>query len=249
MLGNRLIQQKIIARAAGNGDFQNAAIFYRFKGNYRVPDTVPESEAKRLGFSRPDLLTLIGEILSENALDLKERKSYGECFTGAELVKYLLARQLVASTRDAMLVGRLMMQEKLLQHVKDKHPFKNANLLYRFRGDKQLFLSQVSRQLSNSRQRQLEEKRKESDSELEWEFVQSFGDDNSAYDCDGELERTAHLEPEACCECECALADADDLVTAVEFNETGEFLAIGDKAGRVSIVQEAFQAQPTSVLG
>lgn len=36
-------------------------------------------------------------------------------------------------------------------------------------------------------------------------------------------------------------------MTAVEFNETGEFLAIGDKAGRVSIVQEAFQAQPNMV--
>ena len=50
-----------------------------------------------------------------------------------------------------------------------------------------------------------------------WEFVQSFGDDSSSYDYD----------------------DLDDLVTAVEFNPTGEYLAIGDKAGRVSIVQDA----------
>ena len=50
-----------------------------------------------------------------------------------------------------------------------------------------------------------------------WEFVQSFGDDASAYD----------------------FADADDLVTAVEFDPSGEYLAIGDKAGRVSIVEEA----------
>lgn len=50
-----------------------------------------------------------------------------------------------------------------------------------------------------------------------WEFVQSFGDDASSYD----------------------FADADDLVTAVQFDSTGEHLAIGDKAGRVSIVQEA----------
>ena len=53
---------------------------------------------------------------------------------------------------------------------------------------------------------------------VEWEFVQSFGDDSSAYDSD----------------------DADDLVTAVQFNHTGEFFAIGDKAGRVSIVQEEY---------
>ena len=56
--------------------------------------------------------------------------------------------------------------------------------------------------------------------ELSWEFVQSFGDDSSSYDYD----------------------DADDLVTAVEFSPTGEYLAIGDKAGRVSIVQEAKHA-------
>ena len=50
-----------------------------------------------------------------------------------------------------------------------------------------------------------------------WEFVQSFGDDETSYD----------------------FADADDLVTAVEFHPSGEYLAIGDKAGRVSIVEEA----------
>ena len=50
-----------------------------------------------------------------------------------------------------------------------------------------------------------------------WEFVQSFGDEDSSYD----------------------FADADDLVTAVEFHPSGEYLAIGDKAGRVSIVEEA----------
>ena len=50
-----------------------------------------------------------------------------------------------------------------------------------------------------------------------WEFVQSFGDDSNSYD----------------------FADADDLVTAVEFHPSGEYLAIGDKAGRVSIVEEA----------
>lgn len=49
-----------------------------------------------------------------------------------------------------------------------------------------------------------------------WEFVQSFGDDSTSYDYN----------------------DADDLVTAVEFSHTGKYLAIGDKAGRVSIVQE-----------
>ena len=45
---------------------------------------------------------------------------------------------------------------------------------------------------------------------LEWKFVQSFGDDNS-----GE----------------------DDLVTAVEFDDTGDYLAVGDKAGRICIFE------------
>ena len=54
-----------------------------------------------------------------------------------------------------------------------------------------------------------------------WEFVQSFGDEASSYD----------------------FADADDLVTAVEFDHTGEYLAIGDKAGRVSIVEEAAEGR------
>ena len=45
---------------------------------------------------------------------------------------------------------------------------------------------------------------------IEWRFVQSFGDDNSS---------------------------DDDLVTAVEFDPTGHFLAVGDKAGRICIFE------------
>jgi len=45
---------------------------------------------------------------------------------------------------------------------------------------------------------------------LDWKFVQSFGDDNSS---------------------------DDDLVTAVEFDDTGDYLAVGDKAGRICIFE------------
>jgi len=46
--------------------------------------------------------------------------------------------------------------------------------------------------------------------DLEWKFIQSFGDDNSS---------------------------DDDLVTAVEFDETGDYLAVGDKAGRICVFE------------
>jgi len=45
---------------------------------------------------------------------------------------------------------------------------------------------------------------------LDWKFIQSFGDDNSS---------------------------DDDLVTAVQYDETGEYLAVGDKAGRICIFE------------
>ena len=57
--------------------------------------------------------------------------------------------------------------------------------------------------------------------------MQSFGDDASAYD----------------------FTDADDLVTAVEFDHSGRYLAIGDKAGRVSIVEEADAAGSGGIAG
>lgn len=47
---------------------------------------------------------------------------------------------------------------------------------------------------------------------LEWKFVQSFGDDNSS---------------------------DDDLVTSVEFDDTGDYLAVGDKAGRICIFERS----------
>eukprot|EP00457_Paulinella_chromatophora_P006208 gb/GEZN01006226.1/.p1 GENE.gb/GEZN01006226.1/~~gb/GEZN01006226.1/.p1 ORF type:complete len:423 (+),score=59.64 gb/GEZN01006226.1/:66-1334(+) len=45
---------------------------------------------------------------------------------------------------------------------------------------------------------------------LQWRFVQSFGDDSSG---------------------------AEDLVTTVEYDDTGDYLAVGDKAGRVCIFE------------
>jgi len=45
---------------------------------------------------------------------------------------------------------------------------------------------------------------------LDWKFVQSFGDDNSS---------------------------DDDLVTAVDFDESGDYLAVGDKAGRICVFE------------
>jgi len=69
--------------------------------------------------------------------------------------------------------------------------------------------------------------------QLDWKFIQSFGDDNSS---DGTA--TSHVQkivrvwwlviP---------LFLPDDLVTAVEFDETGEYLAVGDKAGRICIFE------------
>lgn len=50
----------------------------------------------------------------------------------------------------------------------------------------------------------------------QWEFVQSFGDDASVYE----------------------FPNADDLITALEFNSQGKYLAIGDRAGRVSVVEQ-----------
>jgi serine/threonine-protein phosphatase 2A regulatory subunit B len=49
-----------------------------------------------------------------------------------------------------------------------------------------------------------------SEDPIEWKFVQSFGDDNSS---------------------------DDDLVTAVEFDESGNYIAVGDKAGRICIFE------------
>ena len=74
---------------------------------------------------------------------------------------------------------------------------------------------------------------------LEWKFVQSFGDDNSS---DGQHRNThthqQHLHHSLCSTAltpPLPLSAADDLVTTVEFDETGDFLAVGDKAGRICI--------------
>lgn len=94
--------------------------------------------------------------------------------------------------------------------------------------------------------------------ELDWKFVASFGDDNSsdgmpqcsvflvclkvAFFCFAAWGRpTTDVQscPHARCACvpPSAPSNPDDLVTAVEFDETGEYIAVGDKAGRICIFE------------
>ena len=65
--------------------------------------------------------------------------------------------------------------------------------------------------------------------ELDWQFIQSFGDDASS---DG----TPHVPPIPPVT-GLLVGQLEDLITAVEFDETGSHLAVGDKAGRICIFE------------
>jgi hypothetical protein len=247
-LCSAMLRQNMIARAlpgpiaaitppviagAPPQEFRNGKTLYRFVGALALPSPdVPLSDAehKRLGtLSHPDLRRLVGDMLADGSLSIHTHPEHGECFAGAELVRWLQWRALVDSARDAILVGRLMMREAIVQSV-TKHCgtgpfclFLNAKVLYKFKGNRSEYIqqttsaqppsplagSQTARTLAaangigttgaagnnnavspintngiidgDTRTGAGSPTTTATPADVEWEFVQSFGDDNASY--------------------------------------------------------------------
>lgn len=216
VLGARMQRLNIFTKLTGSGSFENGDNFYQFCGNYRLSEYPTESDEKRLNLLKSDLLRIISDLMnSDTAFDAtsKKKKSGGWSVSGEDLVNYFVSMKVSASARDAVLLGNLMVKHALITHVNETQAFRNSRDMYKFVELPDIATPAQSKKSSGS-------------VKMDWEFVQSFGDDNALNDVE----------------------DADDLVTAVEFDRTGEHLAIGDKAGRISIVQETFAAKPIQLL-
>jgi len=79
-------------------------VLYRFQNEYFVKQNNQPSqeELTRLGLSTADLEGLLENMLSQDALKLKERPDHGMCFLGNDLVKWLLVQRVVSNSRDAV---------------------------------------------------------------------------------------------------------------------------------------------------
>lgn len=85
-----------------------------------------------------DLKPIIEEIRSPGGIEIKGRmykiKLYQRCFVGKDLIDWLVNRYDL-SRSEALTIGKRLVDEKIVHHVTDEHPFKDDSYLYRFYED------------------------------------------------------------------------------------------------------------------
>lgn len=141
-IGQQLIDEGRMHHVGNERDFDDGYFFYRF---YEDEDTVElatgteESEASRGRelTSTIDLQKLAAEMRRVPGLISDRRhllKVYGKVVVGRDAVTWLSDRWRI-SRSEAVRLGQRLVEEKLLHHVVDEHPFKDETLFYRFYKD------------------------------------------------------------------------------------------------------------------
>lgn len=78
---------------------------------------------------------LVAAMRGENGVEIKDRR-YGlrvhaKTFIGSEAVDWLIEHE-KATRAEAIAIGQLMIEQRLIHHVLDEHDFKDESLFYRF---------------------------------------------------------------------------------------------------------------------
>ncbi len=108
------------------------------------PASAFESEAaldhEGRSWTDEELASLSERMRGEGGLAIEDRRYlwnvYPRCFTGRDAVDWLVRNE-GTSRREALRVGRLLVERGLLHHVLDEHPFEDASYFYRFFRDEE----------------------------------------------------------------------------------------------------------------
>lgn len=82
-----------------------------------------------------EIKELVAQMRGPNGVDIRDRRFglhlYRNCFVGSEAVRWFIEHQL-ASHEEAVRLGQVLVEQGMIHHVTDEHPFKDAYLFYRF---------------------------------------------------------------------------------------------------------------------
>ncbi len=88
--------------------------------------------------SQIDLKALVREMRDIDGVKIKDRRYrltiYPRCMIGSEITTWLVRKFFISET-DAVKIGQRLIDEKLLHHVTDAHPFEDGFFFYRFYWD------------------------------------------------------------------------------------------------------------------
>jgi hypothetical protein len=85
-----------------------------------------------------DLAAVVARLRGPSGLDIEDRRHllsvYRRCFVGREAVDWLTHHEGLTRS-DAVRLGQALVDRGTIHHVLDEHPFRDADLFYRFRAD------------------------------------------------------------------------------------------------------------------
>ncbi|MGB3533366.1 MAG: mechanosensitive ion channel domain-containing protein [Microcoleaceae cyanobacterium] len=87
---------------------------------------------------------IVTAMRGENGIEIKDRrfqfKVFPKVFLGSDAVNWLIKYE-KATREEAIIIGKIMIQQGIIHHVLDEHDFKDESLFYRFYMDEDLTLS------------------------------------------------------------------------------------------------------------
>jgi small-conductance mechanosensitive channel len=109
-----------------------------------VPDVRPDdpdditTEATRRTWSVEELDAVAARLHGPAGVDIGDRRHllthYRRCFVGREAVDWLVRTERLTRC-EAVRLGQVLVERGVIHHVLDEHPFRDADLFYRFRAD------------------------------------------------------------------------------------------------------------------
>ncbi|XP_037771871.1 DEP domain-containing mTOR-interacting protein-like isoform X1 [Chelonia mydas] len=113
-----------------HSDYKDAKLLYRFR---KDDGTFPLNKDVKV-FMRGQSLyeTLIN--VEDSILKAREENSvkYQRTFLGCEMIDWLIQEGETANRKEAVELGRALLEHGIIQHVSSKHHFFDSNLLYQF---------------------------------------------------------------------------------------------------------------------
>ncbi|WP_373539418.1 DEP domain-containing protein [Chamaesiphon sp.] len=102
------------------------------------PHNATQAKPSNDSIDKIDLKELVRQMRDIGGVKIKDRRYrltvYPRCMVGSEMTTWLV-RKFFLDEADAIKLGQRLMDEKLLHHVTDNHPFEDGFFFYRFYWD------------------------------------------------------------------------------------------------------------------
>ncbi len=89
-------------------------------------------------YTDKEIKELVKNIQGKNGVEIRDRRyrlnTYHNCFVGQELVDWLM-KNYGYIREEAIELGQILIEKKIIHHVTDQHPFMDEYLFYRFYAD------------------------------------------------------------------------------------------------------------------